>query len=1112
MDTAELKLVSPLLDGMTVLECLNSAGGFTCYLLERTETKEKFVLKHISIPESDAGVEAMILTGALHDREEARSYYRDVAQAQAIEVRNWQKLSGLENLSVFTGFQLVEREEGAIGYDFYLLAPYRTSLHAYLQSNAMTHLQALNLGIDLCNALAGIRQAGYVHQDLKPENIFVDENGRFSIGDLGLAPLEDLAFAALPEHYSSCYSAPELADIMANLNDTVDLYSVGMILYHLFNGNHAPFEEDGKPMQEADALRLQGKALPAPQYADYELAAILCKACAFRPADRFDSPNALRQALMVYMQKNAVSDELIVSPIDIGETIDPEDPGDSATEALPEETAEPAAAEPEAAAEAPAEPEEGSEEPAAPEEAPAEPEEPAAPEAAPDAPINAPDDAAEAAPAPAAPPTAEQTADTPDAAPETDETDAPAALDAPAPDAAPAEPTAEAAPEADAPAAPAAPEPTPATEPATQAAPAPADETKAPEKAPDETPDAATLDAPAAEPAPEKKKKHRARRTRKTPAPETQDETPPITAESSLDDILADANRILDGEPAQERAPAARSKAEKAEDPEAILPRRRKKKQPAPSDGEEAPGKKRRTGLRVCITLLVLAILAAGAWFGYTHWYHIVLSNLKTETGGDYIAVTFTSSVKDAPLEATCKDAYGNAYTGQMNGSTVIFRDLTPGTLYYVTFSVEKPRALAGETELNVTTNEAVQVDSFTAAAGTVSTSVNLNVAVTGQAPASWTVEYADESGQTKQVTFEGHSTTVQDLTLGHTYTFTLVPPSGSSIVGQTSVTYEAAARIQAAGLHAAAMTDDSVTVAWLSLGDAPASWHIAASGPDYTQEMDVTDATATFTGVRRDAAYTFTLTADGLDAPITLELPANAPTVSAFTATASGAGAIQAQWEYDGEMADGWQVEYTASGSDALLSTAKTAQQVVTLQQVAPNCSYIVRLLGPDGGALIGPTVALVQTPAAQDYTGHGFTAGSAQLETYLAASSATFTLQDLGEAQTEFVQGDALCLALHAPAGFDATDATPAPDGDADGDTPAAPAETLVTVVLRDQSGQVADLIPASGLWSTLWQDGVYLLALPRSPSAAGSYQLEVYFDSQLAAQCDFTVLQKG
>ena len=475
MDTAELKLVSPLLDGMTVLECLNSAGGFTCYLLERTETKEKFVLKHISIPESDAGVEAMILSGALHDREEAKAYYRDVAQAQAIEVRNWQKLSGLENLSLFTGFQLVEREEGAIGYDFYLLAPYRTSLHAYLQSNAMTHLQALNLGIDLCNALAGIRQAGYIHQDLKPENIFVDENGRFSIGDLGLAPLEDLTVAALPEHYSSCYSAPELADIMANLNDTVDLYSVGMILYHLFNGSHAPFEEDGKPMQEADALRLQGKALPAPQYADYELAEILCKACAFRPADRFDSPNALRQALMVYMQKNAISDELIVSPIDIGETIDPEDPGDSATEELPEKTAEPAAAEPEESEEAPAEPEAAPAELAAPEEDAAGSEKPAE---APAEPNDAPDAAAEeAAPAPAAPPAAEQTADTPDAAPETDET---AALDAAALAAAPeAVPTEAEAPET---AAESNAEPEPATEPATEAAPAPADETKAPGK------------------------------------------------------------------------------------------------------------------------------------------------------------------------------------------------------------------------------------------------------------------------------------------------------------------------------------------------------------------------------------------------------------------------------------------------------------------------------------------------------------------------------------------------------------------------------------------------------------------------------------------------------
>ena len=50
IDTAELKLVSPLLDGMSVLECLNNANGFACYLLKQDDTGEKFVLKHISVP------------------------------------------------------------------------------------------------------------------------------------------------------------------------------------------------------------------------------------------------------------------------------------------------------------------------------------------------------------------------------------------------------------------------------------------------------------------------------------------------------------------------------------------------------------------------------------------------------------------------------------------------------------------------------------------------------------------------------------------------------------------------------------------------------------------------------------------------------------------------------------------------------------------------------------------------------------------------------------------------------------------------------------------------------------------------------------------------------
>ena len=58
--------------------------------------------------------------------------------------------------------------------DLWVLSPYRTTLTAYAKRNAMTHLNAVNLGIDLCAALTLCRKAGYLYQNLKPENIFCD--------------------------------------------------------------------------------------------------------------------------------------------------------------------------------------------------------------------------------------------------------------------------------------------------------------------------------------------------------------------------------------------------------------------------------------------------------------------------------------------------------------------------------------------------------------------------------------------------------------------------------------------------------------------------------------------------------------------------------------------------------------------------------------------------------------------------------------------------------------------------------------------------------------------------------------------------------------------------
>ena len=179
----------------------------------------------------------------------------------------------------------------------------------------MTGLRAVNLGLDLCEALSTCREAGYLFSNLKPENVFLTASGRFQLGDLGLTPLQDLQYASVPEEYLGPYSAPELSDIMAAPNPTIDLYSLGMLLYRIYNGNHGPFEDEHTEPGMADKLRLTGKAMPTPLYADYELSAIILKACAPSPESRFQSPEELKQALTYYMQRNELSDTLIVPPI-----------------------------------------------------------------------------------------------------------------------------------------------------------------------------------------------------------------------------------------------------------------------------------------------------------------------------------------------------------------------------------------------------------------------------------------------------------------------------------------------------------------------------------------------------------------------------------------------------------------------------------------------------------------------------------------------------------------------------------------------------------------------------------------------------------------------------
>ncbi len=300
---SEPKLISPLLDGFSMGDAISHHDGVRCCPALKEGSDKKYIVKIISIPASQVQLDALLQIGAYDDPTAALDYFKELADGVEKEAQCLKNLSRLDGFLAYEGWQVVPMDRSRLGYEVYLLSHFRHSLEKFMRRNPMTHLGAVNLGIDLCGALSAARRAGWIYADLKPSNIFISENREYRIGDLGLMELEGLDLASLPGKYRSDYTAPELQDELVSPNTTMDTYALGLILYQIFN--------DGKLPQVKDPTE---DPLPPPTNADYEMAEILLKACAPKPADRYADPMEMGQALVAYMQRNTVNDVPILPP------------------------------------------------------------------------------------------------------------------------------------------------------------------------------------------------------------------------------------------------------------------------------------------------------------------------------------------------------------------------------------------------------------------------------------------------------------------------------------------------------------------------------------------------------------------------------------------------------------------------------------------------------------------------------------------------------------------------------------------------------------------------------------------------------------------------------
>lgn len=96
------------------------------------------------------------------------------------------------------------------------------------------------------------------------------------------------------------FMAPEVYNEKP-FSSNIDTYSLGIVLYELLNGNRMPFEsKHPSPEDRESALhkRYSGKHLPKIPGVDKPLQAVVLRACAFKPEDRFSSPTEMLNELL----------------------------------------------------------------------------------------------------------------------------------------------------------------------------------------------------------------------------------------------------------------------------------------------------------------------------------------------------------------------------------------------------------------------------------------------------------------------------------------------------------------------------------------------------------------------------------------------------------------------------------------------------------------------------------------------------------------------------------------------------------------------------------------------------------------------------------------------
>ena len=173
------------------------------------------------------------------------------------------------------------------------------TLRTVIAGRPLNPRRALDLGVQIADALADAHAAGIVHRDIKPDNIIVTPKGNAKILDFGLASWTSggaereqaatmMATAPGTTLGTVAYMSPEQA-LGEAVDERSDIFSLGIVLFEMLTGR-LPFKG---ATSTALALQIVQETAPVPSAVNRsvprELDAIVAKTLAKRLDQRYES-------------------------------------------------------------------------------------------------------------------------------------------------------------------------------------------------------------------------------------------------------------------------------------------------------------------------------------------------------------------------------------------------------------------------------------------------------------------------------------------------------------------------------------------------------------------------------------------------------------------------------------------------------------------------------------------------------------------------------------------------------------------------------------------------------------------------------------------------------